>query len=85
MQNTEHMSTAPRGKGKNVAADEQRRMRLAEADPWLNKRETAAHRGVSIATLDRMVARGLFPRGEMVSPGRRGWRLSVVKSAKPVA
>jgi hypothetical protein len=55
---------------------------LTLADPWLSKRETAAFRGVSISTLDRMIRLGLFPAGEATSPGRRGWRLSVVRAAE---
>jgi predicted DNA-binding transcriptional regulator AlpA len=54
---------------------------LAAADAWLNKKQTATVRGVSVATLDRMIARGDFPRGEPVSPGRVGWRLSTIKAA----
>ena len=54
---------------------------MAAADPWLAKREVAAYRGVSTATIDRMIKRGDFPRGEAVSPGRVAWRLSVVEAA----
>ena len=55
---------------------------LVHADPWLTKRKSAAFRGVSISTMDRMIRRGEFPRGEAISPGRRGWRLSVVRDAE---
>jgi predicted DNA-binding transcriptional regulator AlpA len=55
---------------------------LADSDPWLSKREAAAFRGVSTSTLDRMVKAGIFPKPEAVSPGRRGWRLSVVRDAE---
>jgi predicted DNA-binding transcriptional regulator AlpA len=70
-------------KGKNRPADEARRARLAEADPWLNKKEVIAYRNVSDATLDRQIARGQFPRGELITGRTRGWRLSVVKAALP--
>jgi hypothetical protein len=31
-----------------------------------------------------MVKRGEFPPGEMVSPRRRGWRLSVINALPPI-
>jgi predicted DNA-binding transcriptional regulator AlpA len=67
-----------------LLAEAQRALRIVGADPMLSKREVAALRGVSISTIDRMVRRGEFPPGEMVSPRKRGWRLSVVQRAPGV-
>jgi predicted DNA-binding transcriptional regulator AlpA len=59
----------------------------AGGDPYLNRRETAVFRGVSVTTLGRMIRRKQFPQGDWISPRKRGWRLSVVQGAPqaPVA
>jgi predicted DNA-binding transcriptional regulator AlpA len=62
-----------------------RALKAAGAAPMLTKREVAALRGVSQSTIDRMVRRGEFPPGEMVSPRKRGWRLSVVQAVPAAA
>jgi predicted DNA-binding transcriptional regulator AlpA len=67
--------------GRNVVDNLARRVRLADLDPWLSKGEVALFRNVSISTLDRQIARGLFPRGQLISARRRGWRLSTVRAA----
>jgi predicted DNA-binding transcriptional regulator AlpA len=54
---------------------------LVAADGHLSKKQVCAIRNVSPATLDRQIRRGEFPPGEPVSPGRVGWRVSVVQSA----
>ena len=72
-------------KGRTNPFNEACRMRFAEADPWLSKREAAAYRNLSIATLDRQIRRGLFPKGQLLSARRRGWRLSTVSAAPPIA
>jgi predicted DNA-binding transcriptional regulator AlpA len=50
------------------------------ADPYVGKRELAALRGVSLRTIDRLVAKGKIPKGELIGLRKVGWRLSVVNS-----
>lgn len=52
----------------------------AGADPYVGKRELAALRGVSPRTIDRQVAEGKIPKGELIGRRKLGWRLSVINS-----
>jgi prophage regulatory protein len=51
-----------------------------DADPVLNKRETAALAGFSVATLYREVKRGTFPKPIKLSPNRVGWAASTIRA-----
>lgn len=58
------------------------------ADPILNKKEAASLVGISVATLDREVAAGRFPKSLVLSVRRRGWRASTVRAwieARPLS
>jgi predicted DNA-binding transcriptional regulator AlpA len=46
-------------------------------DPILGRHEVAQARKISVATLDRMVAAGIFPAPIRLSARRVGWRRSV--------
>ena len=50
------------------------------ADPIVNKKETALLVGVSLSTLDRMIARNDFPRPLQLSLRRVGWPLSLIQA-----
>jgi predicted DNA-binding transcriptional regulator AlpA len=56
----------------------------AGADPYLDRRDTARLKGISVRTLSRLIKRGLFPQGDWIAPRKRGWRLSVVQAAPQV-
>lgn len=51
----------------------------AGADPYLGKREYAVLRGVSVKTLDRLVAAGKIPKPELIGFRKLGWRLSTIQ------
>jgi predicted DNA-binding transcriptional regulator AlpA len=53
---------------------------LTGADAILNKKQVAAMIGVSISTLDRLVALGAFHQPIQLSPRRVGWPLSTVQA-----
>ena len=50
------------------------------ADPIVSKRETALLVGLSLSTLDRMVARKKFPSPIQLSVRRIGWPLSSIQA-----
>ena len=71
-QRTPHRARHP------VNAKDHKSVEEMSIDRVLSRREVAAILGISLPTLWRQVKRGALPAPFRISPGRVGWRASVI-------